>query len=1035
MTSTVELAAAPRGRGGPVVGTTRRFVLLIVLFLASSISMLSPVLEPLTEQLNDAAYGCSLAAGNNPDANSVWNQMITGTPTYQRCLHEYGGSLFGLFLPHLATVALVILAFLSYLLIPAWKARSGRLVPLARVDPDGSLARELDRLTARGGLRRAPRFLVDLDAIRPNAIVFGRMGRYVVRLDYGLVAMASRDSRAFEATLLHEFAHIRNRDVDITYLTVAIWRVFVVGALLPFTIAASWYLFTVGIREQQLPEVTSPAELVRTFVMVAFLVTLTYLAMADVLRTRELCADIEAVRNDADPSYWDRSDGSRGGDAIAGTGTGPGGSGRRLRWHRRWLRRWHRHSWRWLKNGALTVRTAFRLHPDWSERSAATRDSTPLLGIQPIPMFVAGAATGLLGISISFADSRQLLPGSGGTPGAVLAAGFATAIAGIAVLRSAVRTAREPHPAVDERSAPEGTPHAAAAGEFHDGTHGHVSMVVWARAGLWLGAGQLCADLVSFHGTAGVRWLPPLPQALLLALVVLVPGAVLWWVGAVGALWAGLRTRLARNACAVLTLVVAGTALAWWLGWWQSIGRFLAGGPAAPVEQVLAGFYPDMPPSPTMDVVAALTVPVTSLSYQPWTIWLSCALFALPLAGIVWRSRSLPARGGSSWSRIGLFGGIAAGVGLIIATGQAHRAIWLDRQPISEAITITTAWYFAVLLLAVVGAAVLTVVLTAVPGTVRARSAAATAMAAAGTAMAIGCAVVLALALTNGCLPPLQTVASSCMRIGTDDRRVLELFLPLVLAVAGITALVTALAAELVAGMVTRSARLVFRRRRTGSAPFSVDPRLHRPRSGKGRLTGAVLVCVSLFGSCVVVSIPRTTDASPNDDGADVAAYRALDEVFIADTSPEVLDDQVRAWAGYGGYDLFADYHQGIANLVDGVGSDGRVRTGEMREACTELIDLHDRATAYFPIPDSELQSEWSSALRDIRRAASSCLTGLERSESSTISNALRDLTPLPDPVACVEIRTIEMDSRALQRRGTNPAPIHPDLRALCPRR
>ena len=46
------------------------------------------------------------------------------------------------------------------------------------------------------------------------------------------------DQPAFRAVLLHELAHLRNGDVDKTYLTLAIWRAFVAGALIPFALSS-----------------------------------------------------------------------------------------------------------------------------------------------------------------------------------------------------------------------------------------------------------------------------------------------------------------------------------------------------------------------------------------------------------------------------------------------------------------------------------------------------------------------------------------------------------------------------------------------------------------------------------------------------------------------------------------------------------------------------------------------------------------------------------------------------------------------------
>ena len=182
---------------------------------------------------------------------------------------------------------------------------------------------------------------------RANAVVFGRPGRYTVRLDLGPVKLFHQDRSAFEASLLHEFAHIRNRDVDITYLTVALWRVSLVGVLTPFVAVNGWKLIT-----------SDPApDLARNLLLAAFMVVLMYLTTADVLRSREIHADLDAVAQGADATYWTRHQ------------------------ERRPVRR-----------KALAL---LRTHPDWEARVAALADS------------FAPVAVGALPISSTSASSRQ----------------------------------------------------------------------------------------------------------------------------------------------------------------------------------------------------------------------------------------------------------------------------------------------------------------------------------------------------------------------------------------------------------------------------------------------------------------------------------------------------------------------------------------------------------------------------------------------------------------------------------------------------
>jgi hypothetical protein len=48
----------------------------------------------------------------------------------------------------------------------------------------------------------------------------------------GLIARRAADPDGFRAMVLHELVHIRNGDVGITYVTVALWRVLLLTVVL-----------------------------------------------------------------------------------------------------------------------------------------------------------------------------------------------------------------------------------------------------------------------------------------------------------------------------------------------------------------------------------------------------------------------------------------------------------------------------------------------------------------------------------------------------------------------------------------------------------------------------------------------------------------------------------------------------------------------------------------------------------------------------------------------------------------------------------
>jgi Zn-dependent protease with chaperone function len=173
---------------------------------------------------------------------------------------------------------LALLAFVLYAATPLWKIRRDRLVPF-RADDDPDVLAELHDLCRRAGLERTPAFVWDPLDRAVSGLAFGALGRNRVRLAGGLVTKRYTDPDVFAAVVLHELAHIRNRDVSRFYLTVAIWNAFLLAAVLPLVIALA----------------TGDG---RTFFDVGWrLVVLTgfvYLTRNAVLRTRELYADVRA---------------------------------------------------------------------------------------------------------------------------------------------------------------------------------------------------------------------------------------------------------------------------------------------------------------------------------------------------------------------------------------------------------------------------------------------------------------------------------------------------------------------------------------------------------------------------------------------------------------------------------------------------------------------------------------------------------------------------------------------------------------------
>lgn len=192
-----------------------------------------------------------------------------------------------------------------------------------------SLTEHLYRLTRQAGIRRPPSFVIDAGALSTGAVVFGRGGRHTVCLDVGLVVLRDRQPKMFEAVVLHELAHLRNGDVDITYFAVSLWRVFLSTVLLPCQGAAFWLLLERRWRgEERIPWEDAEPDL--AWVASSVLLTAAiYLTRADTLRRRELVADLDAVVIGADPAMWRTACRTEAVRAAVGPGHAPWATARR----------------------------------------------------------------------------------------------------------------------------------------------------------------------------------------------------------------------------------------------------------------------------------------------------------------------------------------------------------------------------------------------------------------------------------------------------------------------------------------------------------------------------------------------------------------------------------------------------------------------------------------------------------------------------------------------------------------------------------
>jgi Zn-dependent protease with chaperone function len=277
---------------------------------------------------------------------------------------------------------------LLYWLTPRYIIGRNRLRPLAEVDcPE--LVADLPELVRIAGLRRQPRFRYAERVLAADARVFGPVGRRYVQVSAGLVARYRADPAAVRTVVLHELAHLSNRDVDRTYLAQAIWYAVVAVALVPYAALQLHPRLLAHPLTWRSADFRA-GDAVRSGVALAVLAGLAYLIRNAILRTAELHAD-------ARTATW-----SGAGDALRDLLSAlPSSTGPR---RRRLLDR----------------------HPSPARRLQAIDEPTAvLLRDRPWELFGAGFALAVLAQNVKLALAADIIAI------AVVATGYAMVLAGL----------------------------------------------------------------------------------------------------------------------------------------------------------------------------------------------------------------------------------------------------------------------------------------------------------------------------------------------------------------------------------------------------------------------------------------------------------------------------------------------------------------------------------------------------------------------------------------------------------------------------
>lgn len=231
------------------------------------------------------------------------------TPATEDQSTEISASTFGEVLGSLVVLVVMMLVVLVLAAViyrghPARIRRRKKLTPLI-ADKHPAVQGEIERLSRSVAVSPQPSVEMGPGVRGQNAQAFGLPKQYVLGLDGGLRLLLRRAPTLFQALLLHELAHIANRDVGRTYFAEALWRAAIYVTAVPFALLLGGIALIAGIATL-LTRQMSASDLVLLVVMnllglpVVFLVLGVPLAVvafirASVLRAREFYADWRAA--------------------------------------------------------------------------------------------------------------------------------------------------------------------------------------------------------------------------------------------------------------------------------------------------------------------------------------------------------------------------------------------------------------------------------------------------------------------------------------------------------------------------------------------------------------------------------------------------------------------------------------------------------------------------------------------------------------------------------------------------------------------
>ena len=187
----------------------------------------------------------------NPDRADIFTPPLD-IPNLDTPLAEYlaqtqaellklvSAALRSLAVPTLLVLLVLALSTVIYRSHPARLRRRKKLTRLP-ADKDPKFQQQIAQLAQVANVSSTPTIEMGPGLKSQNAQAFGLRHHYSLRLDGGLRLLMRKAPEVFRAIVLHELAHIVNRDVGRTYFAQALWRATVSLTIIPLVLGVSYF--------------------------------------------------------------------------------------------------------------------------------------------------------------------------------------------------------------------------------------------------------------------------------------------------------------------------------------------------------------------------------------------------------------------------------------------------------------------------------------------------------------------------------------------------------------------------------------------------------------------------------------------------------------------------------------------------------------------------------------------------------------------------------------------------------------------------